>query len=75
LIDEPIIFRSRPAEADEGTCPPLAHLESSSGSLAPGFVAPRALGLFSDQLLQGLVIQCEVGHETFQARILMLELA
>src|SRR6185503_1847011 len=54
---------------------PGAHsTRSSPASPAPRSAAPRASGLFSDQLLQGLVIQREIRHQPLQPAILMLEL-
>jgi len=45
-------------------------------SAAPGSSAPRrASGLFPEQVLQDLLIEREIGDESFQARVCVLELA
>src|SRR5262249_33405502 len=43
------------------------------GSPAPRSAAPRASDLFSDELLESLVIQREVGDQALQPAVLMFE--
>src|SRR5882724_8836527 len=61
--------------ARRGHTPGARSARTWPGSPAPRSAAPRASGLFSDELLQGLVIQGEVRDQTLEPAILVLERA